>query len=88
MFREYLNGNPHYRDFFIAYNSPDELTADQRRKIFRPRTSDILTRFETLLGPRYVWTTFSADQVDFNFRNRRTGSWMGYSSTFVTARTS
>lgn len=69
MFREYLNGNPLYQNFFIAYHSPDELTADQRSKIFRPRTSDILTKFLTLHGPRYVWTTFSADQVDFNFRN-------------------
>jgi glycosidase len=69
MFREFVNANPLYRNFFIAYASPDELTADQRNKIFRPRTSDILTRFDTLGGPRYVWTTFSADQVDFNFRN-------------------
>jgi sucrose phosphorylase len=69
MFREFVNANPLYRNFFIAYASPAELTADQRSKIFRPRTSDILTRFETLHGPRYVWTTFSADQVDFNFRN-------------------
>ncbi len=69
MFREYCNGNPLYRDFFIAYRSPGELTADQRSKIFRPRTSDILTRFETISGPKYVWTTFSDDQIDFNFRN-------------------
>ena len=69
MFREFQNDNPLYQGFFVAYASPDELTADQRSKIFRPRTSDILTRFETLHGPRYVWTTFSADQVDFNFRN-------------------
>ncbi len=69
MFREFRNGNPLYRDFFIAYRSPEELTAEQRRKIFRPRVSDILTRFETIAGPRYVWTTFSADQIDFNFRN-------------------
>jgi sucrose phosphorylase len=69
MFQEYLNGNPAYLDFFIAYDSPDDLTPDQRRKIFRPRTSDILTRFLTIDGPKYVWTTFSADQVDLNFRN-------------------
>jgi sucrose phosphorylase len=69
MFLEYRNGNPLYRDFFIAYRSPEELTAEQRGKIFRPRTSDILTRFETIWGPRFVWTTFSADQIDFNFRN-------------------
>jgi glucosylglycerate phosphorylase len=69
MFREYRNGNPLYKDFFIAYDSPDALTPDQRSKIFRPRTSDILTRFDTLRGPKYVWTTFSADQIDLNCRN-------------------
>ncbi len=69
LFREFLNDNPRYRDFFIAYDSPDELTPAQRRKIFRPRTSDILTRFDTINGPKWVWTTFSGDQIDFNFRN-------------------
>ena len=69
MFQEFLNGNPRYRDFFIAFDSPDELTEDQRHKIFRPRTSDILTRFETIHGPKHVWTTFSEDQIDLNFRN-------------------
>ena len=69
MFQEFLNGNPLYKDFFISYDSPEELTEDQRRKIFRPRTSDILTRFETIHGPKYVWTTFSEDQVDLNYRN-------------------
>jgi sucrose phosphorylase len=69
MFREYLRGNPNYKDFFVAYDSPDDLTLDQRSKIFRPRTSDILTKFYTVDGPRYIWTTFSEDQVDLNFRN-------------------
>ncbi len=69
LFREFINGNPRTRDFFIAYDSPGDLTPGQRRKIFRPRTSDILTRFDTLSGPKWVWTTFSADQVDLNFRN-------------------
>jgi glycosidase len=71
MFREFLNGNPIYKDYFIAYDSPDDLTPDQRSKIFRPRTSDILTKFHTIDGPKYVWTTFSEDQVDLNFRNPR-----------------
>ncbi|MBN2568409.1 MAG: sugar phosphorylase [Deltaproteobacteria bacterium] len=69
MFLEFLNGNPAYSNFFIAYESPEELTQEQRRKIFRPRTSDILTPFETIQGTRYIWTTFSPDQVDLNFRN-------------------
>ncbi len=68
-FQEFLNGNPYYKDFFIAYDSPDELTPEQRKKIFRPRTTDILTRFETIEGPKYVWTTFSADQIDLNYKN-------------------
>ena len=69
MFREFRNANPRYLNFFIAYDSPDDLTLDQRKKIFRPRTSDILTRFETIKGPAWVWTTFSEDQIDLNFRN-------------------
>ncbi len=68
-FKEFLNGHQFYQNFFISYNSPDDLTPDQRGKIFRPRTSDILTKFQTIDGPRYVWTTFSADQIDLNFRN-------------------
>lgn len=69
MFLEFCNGHPAYRDFFIAFDSPDDLTPEQRRKIFRPRTTDILTRFETIGGPKWLWTTFSPDQVDLNFRN-------------------
>lgn len=69
MFKNFLNGNPYYEDFFIAYDFPDQLTADQRSKIFRPRTTDILTKFDTYYGPKYVWTTFSEDQIDLNFRN-------------------
>jgi glycosidase len=37
--------------------------------VVRPRTHPLLTRFETASGPRRVWTTFSADQVDLNYRN-------------------
>jgi sucrose phosphorylase len=69
MFKEFLNGHQFYKEFFINYTSPDDLTPEQRNKIFRPRTSDILTKFQTIDGPRYVWTTFSDDQIDLNFRN-------------------
>jgi hypothetical protein len=69
LFINFLDGNPFYEDFFVAYDFPEELTEDQRSKIFRPRTSDILTRFDTYRGTKYVWTTFSSDQIDFNFRN-------------------
>ncbi len=68
-FQHFLNGDPFYGRFFMTYNSPDELTPEQKRMIFRPRTSDILTEFHTINGPRYVWTTFSTDQIDLNYKN-------------------
>jgi len=69
LFQEFLNGNPEYKDFFISYESRNALSPEQLKKIFRPRTSDILTRFQTINGLRYVWTTFSPDQIDLNYRN-------------------
>jgi glycosidase len=68
-FQELLNGNPHYRDFFTTYRSPEELNPEQRAMIVRPRTSDVLTQFQAIDGPTWVWTTFSPDQIDLNFRN-------------------
>jgi sucrose phosphorylase len=68
-FQEFLNGNPRYEDFVISYDSPDELSEEERKMIFRPRTSDILSRFGTINGPKYVWTTFSEDQIDLNYKN-------------------
>ena len=68
-FQEFLNGNPYYKDFFIAFDSPDELSPQERALIFRPRTSDVLVRFDTIQGPAYVWATFSEDQLDLNFKN-------------------
>jgi sucrose phosphorylase len=68
-FMEFLNGNQYYNDFFIVYDSPDDLTPEQRAQIFRPRTSDVLTPYATLDGRKYVWTTFSEDQVDLNYQS-------------------
>jgi glycosidase len=68
-FIEFLAGNPEYEDFFIWFTHEDDLTPAQRSMIFRPRTTPVLTRYETLRGPRYVWTTFSPDQIDLDYRN-------------------
>ncbi|MDJ0680009.1 MAG: alpha-amylase family glycosyl hydrolase [Xenococcaceae cyanobacterium MO_167.B52] len=70
-FQEMLSGNPLYKDAFTVYRSPDELSPEQRQIIVRPRTSDVLTKFDSLDGPVWVWTTFSPDQIDLNFRNPR-----------------
>ena len=68
-FQRFLNGRPGYEDFFVAFSTRDAISPDYLRLILRPRTSDLLTPFRTINGTRYVWTTFSPDQVDLNFRN-------------------
>ena len=70
-FQEFLNDHPRFKDMVISYPSPDALTPEQRKLIRRPRTSDILTKFHSINGPVYVWTTFSPDQIDLNYRNPR-----------------
>lgn len=52
------------RDYFMTA-SPDDNLDD----VVRPRTSPLLMPVETTAGLKYVWCTFSHDQVDFDFRN-------------------
>jgi sucrose phosphorylase len=61
-FLAYLRGEAPYDGFFIAMDPEADLSA-----VTRPRTSPLLTRFETLAGPRWLWTTFGPDQVDLNY---------------------
>ncbi|MGD9487378.1 MAG: sugar phosphorylase [Calditrichaceae bacterium] len=68
-FQEFLNQNPDYEHFFTVFSTKDELSPDHLKIIVRPRTSDILTPFDTLNGNRLVWTTFSTDQIDLNYKN-------------------
>lgn len=67
-FQRFLNGRPGYQNFFVAFTTRDAIDPDHLRLILRPRTSDLLTPFRSIDGPRWVWTTFSPDQVDLNFR--------------------
>jgi sucrose phosphorylase len=70
-FQQMLCGNPDYWDFAIVFHSEDDLTPEQRAILRRPRTSDVLTKYYSIDGPVWVWTTFSSDQIDLNFRNPR-----------------
>jgi len=63
-FEGFLKGDKKYKDYFISYKK--EVDTSQ---VFRPRVSPLLTKFETSWGDRYVWTTFSEDQIDLNFSN-------------------
>lgn len=68
-FRAFLNGDPEYHDFFTSFSRHDVINKDHLRRILRPRTSELLTEYNTLRGPRRVWTTFSPDQIDLRFQN-------------------
>jgi sucrose phosphorylase len=52
------------RDYFVTA-SPEDDTSE----VVRPRTTELLRETETAAGTRYVWCTFSHDQVDLDFHN-------------------
>ena len=68
-FQEFLNQNPNYKDFFTVFSTKEKISEDHLRLLVRPRTSEVLTPFDTLNGRQLVWTTFSPDQIDLNFKN-------------------
>jgi glycosidase len=63
-FLSFIADEPNCRDFFISIEGNPDLS-----QVVRPRALPLLTEFQSSPGPRHVWTTFSADQVDLNFRN-------------------
>lgn len=52
------------KDYFVEAEADEDISA-----VVRPRNSPLLTKYETADGDRYVWCTFSPDQVDLNFKN-------------------
>lgn len=65
-FQEYIKGNPQYKNYFIEADPNADYS-----KVTRPRALPLLTKFETNNGNKYVWTTFSDDQIDLNFENEK-----------------
>src|SRR6266508_1322834 len=63
-FQAFLKDDPRYQDYFIVVDGKPDLS-----QVVRPRALPLLTKFNTRSGPKQVWTTFSADQVDLNFHN-------------------
>jgi len=63
-FRSFLRGEPRYRDYFFRVPEGADLS-----QVVRPRTLPVVTKFITPSGIQNVWTTFSADQIDLNYRN-------------------
>ena len=63
-FQSFLRDEAPYRDYFLTVEGDPDLS-----QVVRPRTLPLLTEYQTASGPRRVWTTFSPDQVDLDFRN-------------------
>jgi sucrose phosphorylase len=63
-FEAWRSGDPKYAGFFRTAD-PDADLDD----VVRARQHPLLTRFDTSTGSRWVWTTFSADQVDLDYGN-------------------
>ncbi|MET3196666.1 alpha-amylase family glycosyl hydrolase [Gottfriedia sp. OAE603] len=64
-FQEYLKGNPKYDNYFIEMDPSIDLSS-----VTRPRALPLLSKFKLANGEeKYIWTTFSDDQIDLNFSN-------------------
>ena len=53
-----------YRGFFRTSDPKADLSA-----VVRAREHPLLTKYSTSRGDEWVWTTFSSDQVDLDYRN-------------------
>jgi len=63
-FQNYVKGEPPYDRFFLEVDPGADLS-----RVVRPRSVPLLTSVPTDRGVRHVWMTFSADQVDLDYRN-------------------
>jgi sucrose phosphorylase len=64
-FENYLAGKEGYVDFAMEVNPSTDLS-----QVTRPRALPLLSEYKKHDGSTvHLWTTFSADQIDFNFRS-------------------
>jgi sucrose phosphorylase len=61
-FQKYLAGESPYDRFFIEADPAADLSS-----VTRPRSLPLLSQYTTSRGERWVWTTFSRDQIDLNY---------------------
>ncbi|MDR0902323.1 MAG: hypothetical protein LBM92_06105, partial [Opitutaceae bacterium] len=62
----HCEGSPEYAGFAVAVPAGADTSG-----VFRTRNLPLLHPFQTARGEERLWTTFSQDQVDLNFRNPR-----------------
>ena len=63
-FQAFTRGEMPYMDYFITVGPAADLSS-----VFRPRALPLLSAEKTTDGEKFVWTTFSNDQIDLNYAN-------------------
>ncbi len=64
-FRRYLEEEEGYKELAIEADPTVDLS-----EVIRPRSLPLLTEYKKGSGkPAHIWTTFSADQIDLNFKS-------------------
>lgn len=63
-FKGFLNGDPKYKDFFILCDPNLDYSM-----VTRPRALPLYYPYQSHEGVKYIWATFSEDQVDLNYKN-------------------
>ena len=61
-FQRFCAGDPDYADWFITVEPGTDLSM-----VVRPRALPLLHPVQTAEGEKWVWTTFSEDQIDLNY---------------------
>lgn len=63
-FQKFLTCDGKYKDYFIAADKDADYSS-----VTRPRALPLLSEFDTAEGKKYLWTTFSEDQLDLNYKS-------------------
>lgn len=63
-FAAFKRGEAPYSGYFIAVDPDTDLS-----QVVRPRALPLLTRVQTVEGEKWVWTTFSTDQIDLDYHS-------------------
>lgn len=65
-FTDFKANIPPFNEFFIEVEGGEDIS-----QVVRPRNTPLLVPAYTHRGRKMVWATFSADQIDLNFKNPR-----------------
>lgn len=63
-FNQFKNNQAPGKDYFFSVDADYDIS-----QVVRPRATPLLREVQTAEGLKYIWCTFSHDQVDLNFRN-------------------